>query len=118
MPFSQILRELVDSTPHAVGAILVDCEGEAVQEYCHCESYDIRLVAAHKGIIMGRLKEAQNSIQAGDVEDLVVTANGGHLIIGCVDPDYSLVMSIDRCCPVALAMYHFRTAVGRCKKEI
>lgn len=118
MPFKQILKELVDSTPHAVGAILVDWEGEAVQEYCHCEPYYIRVLAAHKGIIMGRLNEVQNSIQAGDVEDVVVTANGGHLIIGCVDPDYSLVMSINRCCPVALAMHYFRTAVRRCKKEI
>ena len=118
MPFKSILKDLVDSTPHAVGAILVDWEGEAVQEYCHCEPYDIRLVAAHQGIILGRLKEVQNSIQAGDVEDVVVTATDAHLIAGCIDQDYSLVMSIDRSCPVALALYHFRAAVGRCKKEI
>ena len=118
MPFKSILKELVDSTPHAVGAILVDWEGEAVQEYCHCEPYDIRFVAAHQGIILGRLKEVQSSIQAGDVEDVVVTATDAHLIAGCIDQDYSLVMSIDRSCPVALALYHFRAAVGRCKKEI
>jgi len=118
MPFKSILKDLVDSTPHAVGAILVDWEGEAVQEYCHCEPYDIRFVAAHQGIILGRLKEVQNSIQAGDVEDVVVTATDAHLIAGCIDQDYSLVMSIDRSCPVALALYHFRAAVGRCKKEI
>ena len=118
MPFKSILKELVDSTPHAVGAILVDWEGEAVQEYCHCEPYDIRFVAAHQGIILGRLKEIQNSIRAGEVEDVVVTATDAHMIAGCVDPDYSLVLSIGRDCPVALALYHFRAAVDRCKKEM
>jgi len=118
MPFKSILKQLVDRTPHAVGAILVDWEGEAVQEYCHCEPYDIRFIAAHQGIILGRLKEIQDSVQAGDVEDVVVTATDGHLIVGCIDPDYSLVMSIGRSCPVSLALYHFRVAVGRCKEEI
>lgn len=118
MPFKSILKELVDSTPHAVGAILVDWEGEAVQEYCHCDPYDIRFIAAHKGIILSRLKESQSSVLAGDVEDVVVTATDGHLIIGCIDPDYSLVMSIGRSCPASLALYHFRAAIGRCKKEM
>lgn len=118
MPFKSILKELVDSTPHAVGAILVDWEGEAVQEYCHCDPYDIRFVAAHKGIILSRLKEIQNSVQVGEVEDVVVTATDSHLIIGCVDPDYSLVMSIGRSCPPALALRNFRNAVVLCKEKI
>lgn len=118
MPFKSILKQLVDSTPHAVGAILVDWEGEAVQEYCHCEPYDIRFIAAHQGIILSRLKEIQDSIRAGNVVDVVVTATDGHLIIGCIDPDYSLVMSIGRSCPASLALHHFRDAVARCKEKI
>lgn len=118
MPYKSILKELVDCTPHAVGAILVDWEGEAVQEYCHCEPYDIRFLAAHQGIVLSRLKEMQASAQVGEVEDVVVTATDGHLIIGCIDKDYSLVLSTGRNCPVAVALHHFRGAVGRLKKEI
>ncbi len=118
MPFQSILKELVDSTPQAVGAILVDWEGEAVQEYCHCDPYEIRFVAAHQGIILSRLKELHSMGQGGEVEEVVVTATDGHLIVGCVDQDYSLVLRIGRNCPVALAQYHFRIAIGRAKKEI
>ncbi len=63
MPFHAILKELVDAVPDAVGAILVDWEGEAVQEYCHCDSYDIRFVGAHKGIILSRLRETHAESQ-------------------------------------------------------
>jgi predicted regulator of Ras-like GTPase activity (Roadblock/LC7/MglB family) len=113
-----ILKNLVDSTPESVGAILVDWEGEAVQEYCHCEPYDMRFIAAHKGIILARLKELHNSGRVGLIDDVVISASEGRLIIGGIDDDYSLVMSTARSCPVGLALYHFRSAVAELKKEI
>jgi predicted regulator of Ras-like GTPase activity (Roadblock/LC7/MglB family) len=60
----------------------------------------------------------QSTGQTGEVEDVVVTSSGGHLIIGCIDQDYSLVMKIERSCPVALVLYHFRRAINELKKEI
>jgi predicted regulator of Ras-like GTPase activity (Roadblock/LC7/MglB family) len=118
MSFEVILKDLVDLVPQAIGAILVDWEGEAVMEHCHCDPYDIRFIAAHKSIVLARLKEMQSVAQIGEVEDVVVTSSGGHLIIGCIDQDYSLVMNIERSCPVAQALYHFRRAVTALKREM
>jgi predicted regulator of Ras-like GTPase activity (Roadblock/LC7/MglB family) len=118
MPFMKILKNLVDNTPESIGAILVDWEGEAVQEYCHCDPYDIRFIAAHKGIILSRLKELHNSGRVGLIDDVVITASEGRLIIGCIDDDYSLVMNTSRSCPTGLALHHFRKAVRELKKEI
>jgi predicted regulator of Ras-like GTPase activity (Roadblock/LC7/MglB family) len=118
MPFKAILKTLVENTPHAVGAIVVDWEGEAVQEFCNCDPYDIRFIGAHKGIILSRLKEMRSSEQMGAIEDVVVTASEGHLIIGCIDRDYSLVMSVGRSCPASLARHHFHVAIVQLKKEI
>ncbi len=118
MPFQTILRTLVDAVPHAVGAILVDWEGEAVQEYCHCDPYDMRFVAAHKGIVLARLRETHTDNLAGEIEDVVVTSEHQVLLIGAVDKDYSLVLQAARTCPTALARYHFHDALSRLKKEI
>jgi predicted regulator of Ras-like GTPase activity (Roadblock/LC7/MglB family) len=118
MSFEVILKELVDRVPQAIGAILVDWEGEAVMEHCHCDPYDMRFIAAHKGIILAHLKELQSRDQIGAIEDMVITTNEMHLIIGCIDQDYSLVMNVERRCPVALALYHFRLAIAELKKEI
>ena len=118
MSFEIILKELVDQVPQAIGAILVDWEGEAVMEHCHCDPYDIRFIAAHKGIILARLKEMQSAAQIGEVDDVVVSSSGGHLIIGCIDKDYSLVMNIERSCPAGLALYYFRQAITELKREI
>ena len=119
MPYRTILEQLVKKIPGAIGAILVDWEGEAVQEFCYCDPYEIRLTAAHQMIILGRLKELQ--IGAGPqekIEDLVVTASGAHLIIGSIDEDYSLVLSVNRNSPLQPALHHFRTALAELRKEI
>jgi predicted regulator of Ras-like GTPase activity (Roadblock/LC7/MglB family) len=117
MAFETILQELVDRVPEAIGAILVDWEGEAVMDHCHCDPYDLRFIAAHKGIILSRLKEIQGIEKVGEVHDVVLTTSSGHLMIGCIDQDYSLVMNVGRSCPASLALHHFRTAITELKKE-
>jgi predicted regulator of Ras-like GTPase activity (Roadblock/LC7/MglB family) len=119
MPFLSILKELVNRTPRAVGAILIDWEGEAVQEYCHCTPYDIRFMAAHQAIILNRFRECASwNGGARRIQDFVITTDRAHLIIGCVDDDYSLMMNVERDCPLQLALRHFRHAVAELKKEI
>ena len=118
MSFEVILEELIDQLPLAIGAILVDWEGEAVMERCHCDPYEIRFIAAHKGIILAHLKAMQSTAQVGEVENVVVTSNCGHLMIGCINQDYSLVMKTERNCPVGLALYYFRRSIVELKKEI
>ncbi|HXE97651.1 MAG TPA: roadblock/LC7 domain-containing protein [Dongiaceae bacterium] len=118
MSLEVILKDLMDRVPQAIGAIMVDWEGEAVMEHCHCDPYDIRFIAAHEGIILSRFKGMKSALQIGEVEDIVVTSREGHLIIGCIDQDYSLVMNIERSCAVALALYHFRQAITELKREI
>ncbi|ABL00911.1 roadblock/LC7 domain-containing protein [Pelobacter propionicus] len=119
MPFRAILEELVNRTPRSVGAILIDWEGEAVQEYCHCTPYDIRFMAAHQAIILNRLRECATWNDAGNrIQDFVITTDQAHLILGCVDDDYSLMMSIQRDCPLQLALRHFRHTIAELKREI
>lgn len=118
MSIETILKNLVDNIPQAIGAILVDWEGEAVIENCRCDPYDIRFIAAHQVIILATIKEMKNYAQAGEVEDFVITSSKGHLIVGCINEEYSLVMNIERNCPVFIALQHFRRAITEFKKEI
>ncbi len=119
MPFRSILEELVNRTPAAVGAILIDWEGEAVQEYCHCTPYDIRFMAAHQAIILGRLRECGSWRDgANRIQDFVITTEQAHLIIGGVDDDYSLMIYIGRDCPLLLALRHFRQTIAALRREI
>lgn len=118
MPFKTILEELVNNIPQAIGAIMVDWEGESVQEYCHCNPDEMRIVGAHQGIVLARLRETNADKSGGEIEDVVVTTQEQTLLIGVVDQDYSLVLQFERACPVELARYHFNHAIARLKKEL
>jgi predicted regulator of Ras-like GTPase activity (Roadblock/LC7/MglB family) len=118
MSIEDILKDLVDSTPQAEGAILVDWEGEAVLEQCHGDPYDIRFLAAHQGILLNRFKEIHVEGSMGEVAEVVITARDAHILIGVVDKDYTLVLRVGRRCLVPLALHYFRGAVELLKKEI
>ena len=118
MPFKNILKRLVDATPQTIGAIVIDWEGEAVQEFCRCDPYEIRFAAAHQGIILSRLKEIHGSGQRGAVEEVTLTTSTCHLVIGCINKEYALAMHIGRNGSLGVALRHFRQAIRELEKEI
>lgn len=118
MPFQSILKNLVESVPGAVGAILVDWEGEAVQEYCHCAPYDIRFIGAHNGVILSRLRESHRDNLGGAIDLVEISSEQQHLLIGVADPDYSLVLQVKRPAALALARHYFNDALQHVRRVL
>lgn len=118
MPFKTILRELVESTPGGAGAILADWEGEAVEQYCHFDEFEMKVIGAHKGIILGLLRKLHADLALGDVEDLVITTGAQRHIVAPVGPDYVVVLTMSRSAVPALALREVRSAVKLLNKEI
>lgn len=65
MDFRSPLKDIVSSVKGAIGAVFVDSEGEMIEEYTIGDSYEIRLMGAHQGLILNlmenSLKEMGNS---------------------------------------------------------
>jgi len=119
MPFKKLLTELVTTTPGVTGAILVDWEGEAVELVCgSVDDYELKLLAAHKGIILGQVREASARLQGGSTSDLVVTTGTGGCIVGTVGADYALVMTFRRDALVGRVLHRFRNIREQLVKEI
>ena len=118
MPFKAILKKLVEDTPHARGAILADWEGEAVEHHCLFDDFELKLLGAHKGIILNRMKDLHADLTAGEMQDAVITTGDQQVIIGAVGPDYSLVMTLANEAMLGLALHRFRRAVKLLVKEI
>jgi len=119
MSIEAVLEKLVNSIPKSIGAIMVDWEGEAVLDYCHCDPYEIKFIAAHKVIILDAFREVhKNGTVPDQVEEIVISSSGVHLIIGSIDSDYALVLGIDRSCPLSIARRRFREALAEIRKEV
>jgi len=118
MPFKTILKGLVDTTPGATGAILADWEGEAVEQHCLYDDYELKVIAAHKGIVLNQMRTVHAAFPGEEFCDAVITTASQHILTGPIGPDYSLVMTLDRGAVVGLALYRFRKALKLLEKEI
>jgi predicted regulator of Ras-like GTPase activity (Roadblock/LC7/MglB family) len=118
VPFKAILKELVESVPGASGAILADWEGESVEQHCLFDDFELKVLGAHKGILLNQLKDVHAGLPAGDLEEAVITTATQHVIVGVIGSDYSLVMTLGRNAILGQALYHFRRSVQRLAKEI
>lgn len=118
MPFKTILIDLVHAVPGASGAILADWEGEAVEQFARFDTFELKILGAHKAIILSRLQAIQEHFSGGFVRETVVTTDALHAIVGAVGKDYSLIMTLERTALPARGLYHFRRAVALLAKEI
>lgn len=118
MPFKSILAKLMDEVPGATGAILADWEGEAVEQVCIYDVFDLKVIGAHKGILLNLMKDAHQKMSAGTMQHTVISTDRQHYLTGPIGADYFLVMTMDRGAIVGQALYHFKAALALMYKEI
>lgn len=117
--FVDLLKDLVESTPGATGAILADWEGESVAFYTIADDYELKVVAAHKGIIMAHLRGIHDQLSLGELNEAVITAESVQIITGAVTRDYSLVLTRHPVAPpLSVVLRRFRRTVHALRKEI
>lgn len=93
MPFKTILKDLVERVHGAQGAILLDWEGEAVDQYAHISDYDIKFIGAHTGILLHSLRNRlQKELGDDDVKGVTIDLGTKKIVIAPVDKDYYAVI--------------------------
>ena len=118
MPFKRLLTNLVEAVPGASGAILADWEGEAVEQHCDGDPFEMKVTAAHWGIMLTRLKDLHAKYPTGPVQESVISTDEQHVIVGAIGDEYTLVMTMSRDALPLLALRNFRETAGLLKKEI
>lgn len=119
MPFKFIVQDLVQSTVGATGAILIDWEGEAVEFYSPVASeFDIKILGAHQNIVFSRIREIRQRVSLQNVDNVVITTDQQHCILGAVGDDYTLVTVLERNALVGRALVNVQRTVRLLEKEI
>lgn len=118
MSFKNILTDLVQSVPGATGAILADWEGEAVDCVATMDDYDLKIMAAHMGIILNRIKDLHSRISGDPVSETTITMAGQRVVLAAVGDDYSLLLTLGSDAIPGRAMVRFRQVRDILVKEI
>jgi len=118
VPFKILLTKLVEAVPGASGAILADWEGEAVEQHSQLDPFEMKVTAAHWGILLSRLKGLQEIYPIGRVQQSVITTDEQHVIVGAIGEEYTLVMTMNRNALPLMALRFFRETAELLNKEI
>jgi len=118
MPFKSALTELVKNVSGALGAILADWEGEAVEQVGDMDDYELKVLGAHKGVILQNLRGVVRRLEEDDLRELVITTEKLHTVVVPVTHDYFVVLAIARDGLLGKALFEARRCVLKLYDEI
>ena len=118
MSFQKPLGDLVARVPGALGAILADWEGEAVDQVSLMDAYELKVIGAHKGVILTSLRKTLNRLGEDELKEIVITTDRTQTLVLPVTEEYFLVLTLLRGDVLGRALFEARRCVVRLKEEI
>ncbi len=118
MPFKALLNSLVERVPGAQGAIIADWEGEAVEQAGLMDDYDLKVIGAHKGVILHNMREVVDRLGNDELKEIVVTTKEAQTLILPVTKEYYLVLTLDRSDMLGRALLEARRCIQALYREI
>ena len=118
MSFKETLENLIERVPGAQGAILSDWEGEAVDQVSRIGEYELKVIGAHKGIILTNMRQAMRDLESDALEEIIVTTERNQTMILPVTQDYYLVLTLERGEALGRALFEARKTIAVLREEI
>ena len=117
MPFKTLLNRLLEEIPGALGAIITDWEGEAVDQVARISEYEIKVLGAHKGVILNLLRDALSRVESGPLEEVLIRTEQGKTLIAPLNEDYFLVLNLGPQAIAGRAAYKMHRCVAELRSE-
>ncbi len=122
MAFQGILRQLLQKTPGAIGAVFLDREGEAVELWAE-RVFDIgpeglRAIGAYEGIFLSELNRLCERLAAGKLERLIIEFEHAKVLSCDLKEGYYLVLVIERGANEGIAWRHADACRQRLVQEL
>jgi len=117
MPFKSLLNRLLEDIPGALGVIIIDWEGEAVDQVAGINEYDIKVLGAHSGIILNLLRDVLARSDGGELKEVVIRTGEHKTLIAPLTEDYLLVLYLGADAIVARATFRMHRCVNELRHE-
>jgi predicted regulator of Ras-like GTPase activity (Roadblock/LC7/MglB family) len=118
MPLRTLLKELVERTAGAQGAILADWEGEAVEHFSRMDDYQLKVVGAHKGLILDGFRRVTSRLGGAEPQEIVINTDKSQTLVLPVNGEYFLVLILAPESLFGRALFEARRCICRLRLEI
>jgi len=120
MPFQYLLADLIGVVPDAVGAILLDDEGEAVEWVAQRsrDPYDLKVEGAYHSIFKRQLEEITENWDSGPLESYMFVGRDLVTLTQLLPEGYYVLLVVRRSGSPALAYHHLRRIARSLSTEL
>jgi predicted regulator of Ras-like GTPase activity (Roadblock/LC7/MglB family) len=117
--FQATLREIVDKTEGGVAGLIMDSEGIAVDSYAREDAaFDITTVGIEFGVVLGSIKRAADSLEAGKTSEIAIGTEKMITIIRTLNETYFLALALRPDGNLGKGRYLMRTAAPKLLAEL
>ena|SRR6201996_5580069 len=117
--FQDALREIVDKTEGGVAGLIMDSEGIAVDSYARPDApFDITTVGIEFGVVLGSIKRAAESLEAGDPSEIAIGTDKIITLIRPLNDNYFLAIALRPDGNLGKGRYLMRTAAPALLAEL
>src|SRR5579863_8207030 len=117
--FQDALRAIVEGTEGAVAGLVMDSEGIAVDSYARADApFDITTVGIEYGVVLGSIKRAAESLEAGSAREVAIGTEKMITLIRTLGETYFLALAIRPDGNLGKGRFLMRTAAPKLLAEL
>jgi predicted regulator of Ras-like GTPase activity (Roadblock/LC7/MglB family) len=94
MPFSDILKEVVNGTEGALGALIVGLDGIPVEEYSLNSEMDIQTMTVEYSSLLKEIEKGSQAAHLGSTKEVTVIADKAMIMLRRLNEEYFFVLII------------------------
>ncbi|SNB46183.1 GTPase [Geobacter sp. DSM 9736] len=118
MKFRDTLSNIVDGVGGGLGAVIMGCDGIAIDEYLPESSLDIQALAVEYVAVMNQTRNLAESLGCGSMEEVCISTSAASILIRYVNRDFFLVLVTDRNSSAGKGRFLLRQASLRLREEL
>jgi predicted regulator of Ras-like GTPase activity (Roadblock/LC7/MglB family) len=94
MSFGEILKNVVDGTEGALGALVVGLDGIPVDEYSVGSELDIQSMTVEYSSLIKEIEKGSQAVQLGSTKEVTVMAEKAMVMLRRLNEEYFIVLII------------------------
>ena len=94
MPFADILKEVVNGTEGALGALVVGLDGIPVEEYALSSEMDIQSMTVEYSSLLKEIEKGSQAAHLGSTKEVTVIAEKAMIMLRRLNEEYFFVLII------------------------
>ncbi len=117
--FQDALRDIVERTDGGIASLIMDSEGIAVESYARDDApFDINTVGIEFGVVLGSIKRAAESLEAGRAHEVAIGTDKMITLIRTLGDTYFLAVAIKPDGNLGKGRFLMRTAAPKLIAEL